>query len=255
MIIKFILTNKTLWISLLLAWQYMAFGQDVFQKSNHAYKNANYQEAIQGYESILKAKKHSPELYFNLGNCYYKLNQIGPAIYHYEKALQRNPSHKDAQINLIIANQKKVDAFKEKPQVGLNAFFRKFTSIFHYDTWAIWSIVNTMLLSLCFAGYLFFRESLKKRLFFSGFIVFTILMLSAVFAGFFERNAINSQTLAIVYNDEIIVKNEPLNQANEAFKLHEGTKVEIIEEDENWSKIYINDELEGWTLSKNLRKL
>ena len=255
MIFKNILINKTLWLGLFLTWQCLTFGQDVFQKSNQAYKNGNYQEAIQGYESILKAKKHSPELYFNLGNCYYKLNQIGAAIFHYEKALQSNPNHKDTQINLAIANKKKVDAFKEKPQVGLTAFFRKFTSIFYYDTWAIWSIVNTILLSLCFAGYLFFRESIKKRLFFAGFILFIILALSAIFAGFFERNAINSETFAIVYEDEIIVKNEPLNQANEAFKLHEGTKVKISEEDDKWSKIYINDELEGWTLSKNLRKL
>lgn len=250
-----IFTKKTFWLCMFIAWQTVSLGQSVFEKSNEAYKNANYQEAIIGYESILKAKKHSPELYFNLGNCYYKLNQIGQAIFHYEKALQLKPNHKDAQINLAIANQKKIDAFKEKPKVGVTAFFRKFTGFFHFDTWAIWSIINTILAVGCFAGFYFTYNSLKKRLFFSGIIIFMFLTIIALFAGFFEKNAINNENYAIILEEEIVVKNEPLNQANEAFKLHEGTKIEILEEDDNWSKIFINDELEGWTLSKHLKKL
>lgn len=233
----------------------LIFAQDVFQKSNEAYKNGNYQEAIQGYQSILNAKKESPELYYNLGNCFYKLNKIGPAIYHYEKALQTNPNHKDAKTNLAIANQKKIDSFKEDIKVGIVPFIRKFTSIFHYDTWAMWSLVNTILLIISFSGYLFFYDTFKKRLFFSALIVFLLLIIISLFAGFFERNAIKSERFAIVYEEEIIVKNEPIDDAKEAFKLHEGTKVEIIEEDNNWSKIYINEELEGWVLNKFIKPL
>jgi len=229
------------------------YGKDVFQKSNEAYKNANYQEAIHGYESILKAKKHSPDLYFNLANCYYKLNKIGHAIYYYEKALKLDPSHKDSKINLTLANQKKIDAIKEKPQVGVTAFFRKFTSIFHYDTWAIWSIMNIFLAISCFATFYLVLDSFKKRVFFTGIFIFSLLTITSLIAGFFEKNIAESQTFAIVYPEEISVKNEPLNQSNEAFKLHEGTKVNLLETDGNWSKIYINEELEGWVLNKHLQ--
>lgn len=232
-----------------------SFGQDVFQKSNEAYKNANYETAIKGYESILAAKKQSPELYFNLGNAHYKLNQIGPAIYYYEKALQLNPKHKDAKINLSIANQKKIDAIKEKPKVGFEALLRKFTSFFHYDTWAIWSIVNVFLVVACFISFSFVKTTFKKRLFFIGILLFAFLMLISLSAGFFERNMVRNEVFAIVFEEEILVKNEPVNQASDAFKLHEGTKVEIISEEDNWSKIYINDDLEGWVLSNQLKKL
>lgn len=231
------------------------YGKDVFQKANEAYKNANYQLAIDSYESILKAKKHSAELYFNLGNCYFKINKIGPAIYHYEKALMLEPAFKDAKINLTLANQKKIDAIKEKPPVGVTAFFRKFTGIFHYDTWAIWSIVNLLLAVGCFAGFYMVHDSFKKRLFFTGIFLGGVLMLVSLFAGFFEKNNIESQTFAIIYPEEISVKNEPLNQSAEAFKLHEGTKVSILETDNTWSKIYINDDLEGWVLNKDLKFL
>jgi tetratricopeptide (TPR) repeat protein len=68
------------------------FAQNGFEKGNKSYQKGNYQEAIIAYQSVIKSKKHSAELYFNLGNCYYKLNKVAPAIYNYEKALLLNPN-------------------------------------------------------------------------------------------------------------------------------------------------------------------
>ena len=74
-----------------------------FEKGNKSYQKGNYKEAIVHYERILKGKKQSAELFFNLGNCYYKLNKVAPAIYNFEKALLLNPNDKDIQNNLKFA--------------------------------------------------------------------------------------------------------------------------------------------------------
>jgi len=76
----------------LLLTSHLFFGQSNFDKANMSYKKGNYSEAISQYQAILKTKKHAPELYFNLANCYYKLNKVAPAIYNYEKALLLNPN-------------------------------------------------------------------------------------------------------------------------------------------------------------------
>ncbi|HEY0092423.1 MAG TPA: tetratricopeptide repeat protein, partial [Flavobacterium sp.] len=74
---------------LLLICQF-AVGQSAFEKGNELYRKEQYESAVAAYESVLKTNKHSAELYFNLGNAYYKLNRVAPAIYNFEKALLLN---------------------------------------------------------------------------------------------------------------------------------------------------------------------
>ena len=116
------------------------WAQSVFDKGNDQYRKGNYQEAISAYESILKGKKESCDLYFNLANSYYKLNKIAPAIYYYEKALLISPNDKDIRNNLKFAKNRTIDDIKETQKVGFEKFLRNFTGLFHYNTWGIISI-------------------------------------------------------------------------------------------------------------------
>src|SRR5690349_20723587 len=94
------------------------FAQSEFAKGNDLYKNGKYEQAIDAYTSELTAKKQSAELYFNIGNCYYKLNKVAPAIYKYEKALVLNPNDADIATNLRFAQKRTVDEIKVVPKVG-----------------------------------------------------------------------------------------------------------------------------------------
>jgi tetratricopeptide (TPR) repeat protein len=121
---------------LLLLTSKIFFAQTGFEKGNALYQKGNYIEAVKAYESVLKGNKQSAELYFNIGNCYYKMNKVAPAIYNYEKALVLEPNDKEVQNNLKFAHKLQIDEIKEVPKVGFEKLIRDFTGAFHYNTWA-----------------------------------------------------------------------------------------------------------------------
>ena len=160
------------------------FAKNKFDVANENYKNGNYKDAIFIYESILESKKHSPELYFNLGNCYYKLNQIAPAIYFYEKAKILNPKDSKIDVNLKFAQNRTLDQFETVPKLGYGALFHKITGIYHYNTWAYIAVFCSFLLLLFYFFYDYSKSSFAKRIFFVMIFIslgFIILFISFAF--------------------------------------------------------------------------
>ena len=151
--------------------------QTSFDKGNSLYQKGKYNEAIVAYESILKSGKQSAELYFNLGNCYYKLNQVAPAIFNFEKALLQNPTDTDIKNNLAFAQKTAIDEISETPKVGFSKMIQDFTSNFHYDIWAWISIFMATLFLICFLGYYFSNRTALKRLFFTSMILVLLFLL------------------------------------------------------------------------------
>jgi tetratricopeptide (TPR) repeat protein len=245
--------KNVIYILLLLSQTFWA--QSVFDKGNEHYRKGNYQEAINAYESIIKGKKESCDLYFNLANSYYKLNQIAPAIYYFEKALLIRPNDKDIQNNLKFAKNSTIDDIKTVEKVGFERALRNFTELVHYNTWGYISVGMSVLFLLFFLGYYFSETSLAKRIFFLGMFVIPFLIVAAVGAAIFEKNLYETERPAIVFADVISVKNEPRENATDAFILHEGTKVFVLETIENWKKIQLTDETEGWILSEAIKEL
>ena len=198
------------------------------------------------FRSVLMNKQHSSELYFNLGNCYYKLNKVAPAIYNYEKALVLNPNDSEIQNNLKFAQQLQIDEIKDIPTVGFSKIIQDFTATFHYNTWAWISVGLSMLFLLSFVGYYFSQISLSKRIFFIGMFAFVVLLLLSLSAAIFEKNNFRNEKPAIVFAEETEVKSEPQKASNTVFSLHEGTKVFVLETMDNWKKIQLTDGTQGW---------
>ena len=146
--------KNILYIFLLITQTFWA--QTAFDKGNSLYQKGNYQEAITVYESVIKSGQQSGELYFNLGNGYYRLNKVAPAIFNFEKALLINPNDTEIQNNLDFAQKMTIDEVVEVPKVGFAKIIRDFTSSFHYDTWAWIAIVFSVMFLMCFVGYLRF---------------------------------------------------------------------------------------------------
>ena len=227
----------------------------LFEKANTAYRNGFYEEALNNYHQIDNFGLQSADLYYNLGNTYYKLNQIAPSIYYYEKALLVNPHHTDAKHNLIFAQRMTIDAFEVLPKSVFQKINEKIIYPISYNTWALISVIIALLLSAFFLLYHFSRYTNTKRLFFSlGFINIALFLISLSFSIKAKHYSTHNQP-AIIFNSKVSVKSEPNNTASEAFELHEGTKILVLENMDDWSRIKLVDGKIGWLLNDTFKKL
>ena len=245
--------KKILYIFILFS-QFI-WAQTPFEKGNEYYQKGNYQEAISQYQSILDKGQESAEVYFNLGNCFYKLNKVAPAVYNFEKALLLRPNDTEIQNNLAFAQKMAIDDIQEVPQVGFAKLISDLTSSFHFDTWAWMAIVVAFLFLGCFVAYFYAYSTRNKRIFFSGMLVFLFLVVVSVFSGFFEFSRTQNEKPAIVYVDTLTVKSEPNSSASTAFVLHAGTKVFVLEALDNFYKIQLADQKEGWVEKSAVKEI
>ncbi len=247
--------NRFLYIIFAFLVFQLVSAQNPFAKGNDLYKKGKYEEAVQQYETILNQGKESAEVYFNLGNAYYKLNQVAPAIYNYEKALLLKPNDKDVKVNLSFAQKMVIDDIKEVPKAGFNRIFYGWAGKYHYDTWA-WIAVSFSFASLLFfVGYYFAGSALLKRIFFVAIFIGLLAIVISIISAVFVKSQGEKERPAIVFAEVASVKGEPLNNAPDTFILHEGTKVFVVETLDNWKKIHLADDTEGWIEKEAIREL
>jgi tetratricopeptide (TPR) repeat protein len=230
------------------------FAQSGFENGNAFYAKAKYTEAAAAYESVLKNNQHSSELYFNLGNAYYKLNQVAPAIYNYEKALVLNPANVEAAGNLKFAQKRTIDEFKVIPKVGFSKLLQDFTGQFHFDVWGKMAIGLSFLFFTFFLVYYILKNTLK-RVFFSGMSVTFVLLLVVLSAAFFEKKYYYSERPAIVFAEKTDVKKEPREGGKPLLAIHEGAKVYVFETIGKWRKIQLTDGTSGWIESSTIKEV
>jgi tetratricopeptide (TPR) repeat protein len=245
---------KNIFYILLLTTQ-IFFAQSGFEKGNDLYQKGKYDLAAKAYESVLAENQESAELYFNLGNCYYKLQQTAPAIYNYEKALVLDPTNSAVLNNIKFAQKQTIDEIKVVPKVGFAKLLRDFTGIYPFDTWAWITIAFAMLFLSFFLGYYLSQTVAVKRIFFVGMFVILLFVVMSISAAFFEKSHFDNEKPAIVFAASAEVKSEPQKASAATFVLHEGTKVFVEETLENWKKIQLTDGTEGWIDSNAIKEV
>ena len=218
----------------------------IIDSANKAYTNGNYLNAIESYEQVLGNGVEAPELYYNLGNSYFKTNNIPAAILNYERARRLSPKDEDLQFNLKLANLKTVDKIVMIPPLFFKVWWNDLTNIYSGDTWAIVSIVSLWLCILIFCLFIISRQPGFKRLFFwICILLFIFTFLSFNFA-YKRYNEIHNSDEAIIFSASIVVKSSPDENGTDLFVLHEGTKVLIKDRVGDWNKIVLLDGKEGW---------
>jgi len=228
---------------------------ELFQKANEEYKLEQYETAIKTYEQIESLGLTSSELYYNIGNCYYKLNRVAPSIYNYEKALMINPLNEDASNNLVFARRLTIDNIEELPKSVLQRLDESFVKKLSYNEWAMVSVTLSILGCLLFLLFYFAYSPGKKRLFFvTSMISFLLLITTSVFT-IKEYSFAQSNIEAIIFATQIEIKNAPTANGETVFTLHEGTKVKVLDTVDNWKKIKIADGKIGWIVTKELKVL
>lgn len=218
-------------------------------KGNEAYSLGEYTTAKECYSKMLDMGYCSYSLYYNLGNCSFKMGSTGEAILNYEKALKLNPTGKDAIANLELAKSRILDKIETLPEVVLITWIKDVRNSLSSNSWAYWALGLFALTALFLFGYRYASLSGRKKLY---FVVACIMLLGSLISFSFSlslaRVAIG-ENYAIVLNPVANVKSAPNSNGNNIFILHEGTKVEILESVEGWSKIALSDGREGWVMS------
>ncbi len=240
---------------LLISFTALAQNEALFDRATEAYNGGKYQTAVDSYLEILENGKHSPELYYNLGNTYYKLNQIAPSIYYYEKALLLKPNDAEIKNNLAYARNMTLDAIETLPETGFAKIYNSLLGFLSFDQWSYVAVVFVVLFVLLYIAFYYFRYSSRKR---SAFVLSIICLLMAVIAvvfAYLEYNAFKADRPAIVFAQESSVKSEPNKTSQEAFALHEGTKVIVLDALNDWKKIRIADGTTGWIPSEDIKIL
>lgn len=232
-----------------------AQNESLFEEGNTLYSNGKYYEAIEKYEAIINSGYQSAEVYFNLGNAHYKLNRIAPSIYYYEKALLLAPGDKEILNNLSFAQNMTIDAIETVPEIGISRFLRKAINAFSFDTWAYLSVSFMILFIILFLAYYFTSNTGKKRFTFVTSIISIFLMLLFLTFAFKKQSIDRKDNPAIVFAQEALVRTDPNLSGEEAFRLHEGTKIQVIDTINNWAEILLVDGKTGWIITENIKLL
>lgn len=229
--------------------------QTLWDQANEAYSNEDYTTAIDYYDSILEHGKHSSALYFNLGNAHYKINEIGPSIYFYEKALMLNPDDAEIKTNLAFAERMRMDQIESLPSSDTGTLFSEVISSLSVDEWAYLGLVSLLLAVLFFILYRYTVPTIRKRIFFVISVVLLFLFVVCTIAAFYGKNYMEERDFAIVMEEEIIARDEPKNSSSSPFTLHEGTKVELMEDFGDWTKIVLSNGSRAWLPKASFREL
>lgn len=228
---------------------------ELFDKANKLYMEGEFEPAIEAYLEIETLGVESDDLFFNLGNSYYKLNEVAPSIYYYEKALKINPSHEDALFNLEFAKRMTIDAIEDLPMTFLQRFSEAVIEKLPFDSWAIIAVIASFLASFLFLLYHFSYSSRKKLFYFNTSILAVFVLILTVAFAFTSYDIEKKDKTAIIFAASVEIKNAPSEGSEEVFELHEGTKVIVLDELDDWKKIKLADGKVGWIQKEHLLEI
>ena len=219
------------------------------------YQKGNYQQVIRDYEEILK-NGESAEIYFNLGNAYYRTDNITKAVLNYERARLLSPGDDDINFNLHFARSKTIDKITPQSEMFFVTWYKSLVNFTSVDNWAKTGILCIVMALLLVLLYLFGPQLMLRKIgFFGGLAFFVIFLLSNLFA-FQQKQALDNRTGAIIISPSVNIKKTPAKNSADQFVLHEGTRVDIIDKGmTDWRCIRVGDGREGWIETKAIEEI
>ena len=240
-----------IWLLCMIYGNVFAQEEDL-KAAETAYAAELYDKAIELYESVLKNYGDSFELFYNLGNAYYKNNQIAYAILNYERAILIKPGDSDVRFNLEMAKQQTTDKIEPLQEFFLKKWFRDVQNLIGVDAWATLGIV-CFVSFICSLALFFFSKwmRLKKLGFYLGIVLLFIVIFANIFAAN-QKKEMTDRRGAIIFTPTVTIKGSPDNSGTELFILHEGTKVFIRNTIGEWNEIVSEDGSVGWINQKDI---
>lgn len=219
---------------------------DEWARGTEAFLASDYDAALEAFLAIESDSWQSSDLYYNIGNCYYKKGEIARAILYYERALKIDPAHRDAAFNLEIARESTLDRIDAVPEFFLVSRTRDMRHLLSPDSWAILSLVLALVAVALLLLFRFGRSiSLRRFSFIMACIAAGLFLISVLCAASGRSEAISREN-AIVLQPVSTVRSSPGDGGKAVFILHEGTRVRLLDELGSWWKIEIADGRQGW---------
>ena len=220
------------------------FGNELFQRANEAYNQKSYADAIALYEELIEKGYKDAVICYNLGNAYFKNDQLSKALLWYERALRFDPSNEDIKHNISFANQLTIDKMDVQPQPFITKWFHVVRDLFTVKIWTILSIAFIAMGCICIV-LIILVSRWRICLFITSCIAIVFAVLSIVFA-LLQKNNINREDQAIIMAKIVTVKSTPDTSGTNLFTIHEGIKVQIIDKAGTWIEIRFPDGNKGW---------
>lgn len=225
------------------------------QNADDEYAKGNYQQAIKDYQEILKTGVSS-EIYYNLGNAYYRTDNITQALLAYERALQLSPGDNDIRFNLQYARSKTIDKITPETEMFFVTWYNSLVNFTSVDRWANTAIVSIVMALLLILVFLFAPQMWARKSGFYGSAVFLLLFAFANLFAFQQKHELETKQGAIVIAPTVNVKKTPAASGTDVFVIHEGTRVDITDRGmKQWRGIKLADGREGWLKTSQIEEI
>jgi tetratricopeptide (TPR) repeat protein len=229
--------------------------ENLFLKGNEFYAKGKYKEAAASYEQVLAAGYFSAEVYFNLGNAYYKQEEIPLTILNYEKAGKLSPDDDDIKVNIQLANLKIADKIDAVPEFFLTKWWRSFLLSCPAEVLSVLSVIGFLMGFALLIVYLFAVSiAVKRPAFYSGIVLLVFALLITGVASL-QNSYLKSSNGAVIFSGTVNVKSGPKDSFKTLFVIHEGLKVHVKEQNEGWIRIELPNGNVGWISAASVKKI
>ena len=226
-----------------------------WERAQRAYVEGNYELAAEEYRAIADGGEYSLKLYYNLGNAYFKLGDMGRAILFYNRALRLAPSNEDVRHNLSLAESQIKDRITAVPEFFVKTWMRALRNAMSCTAWSILSLLAAAAFLAMVLLFLLASPIVVRKMGFYGGVVMLLLFVCTTSLSVASRNDILSREGAVVLSSAISVKSSPDCSATDLFVLHEGTKLRILTEVDGWYEVVIADGKKGWIESHTVEQI
>ncbi len=231
---------------------------EAWRRGNEAYLHGDYSGAIAAYQELRGQGVHSSELFFNLGDAYFRSGSLGPAIWAFEEALVLDPGNDDARFNLTAARQEAShlaragDAAEAPAQDRDPLWVRIVTALSaSVETWLFVAAYLTLF------ALLFWRRWARADLRAPLGIAAAAFGVAALLTGALLLGRVQLDRLAfgVVLPANVEVKEGADASARTSFALHAGARVRLVDSDQDWVRVRLGNGLEGWIRANDVGKL
>lgn len=240
------LTVQKILILLVFSVLYVISSATTKVEADALYAKEKYTEAAQAYEALLKTEGVATEVYYNLGNCYYKLDQIPLAVLNYERAFLLNPGDADIRANLALARGKTIDKAVPPSEMFFVTWWRDMTHCMSLNGWMVLGVTAFVLMLVGLLLYMFMSQLVLRKCGFYGAVAMLVLTIVANLAALSQYADLTQRSTAIIMAPSVTVKSSPSETSTDLFLIHEGTKVEILDTIKNWMEVQFEEGKQGW---------
>ena len=238
--------KKILALTMLL-WTFSVSFAATKAEGDKLYEKEQYEQAAEVYESLLQQKGAAAEVYYNLGNCYYKLDNIPLAVLNYERAYLLNPGDTDVRANLALARGKTIDKVVPPSEMFFVTWWRALTHFMSIDKWILFGVLSFILMLIGVGLYMFFSPLIVRKIGLYGAMALFVVFVVANFAAATQHDSLVDSHAAIIIAPSVTVKSSPSDRSTDLFLIHEGSKVEILDSSmEQWIEVKFEEGKQGW---------